>query len=59
MTEQMSRLANDPDARRKKLQEALLSDISLPPIGAYSIFHENAAYVHGYDHPKTVRNAFM
>ncbi|KAI0829054.1 RNA dependent RNA polymerase-domain-containing protein [Trametes gibbosa] len=56
---QMNQMVNDPDARRKKLQDALLSDISQPLIGAYSVFHENAAYVHGYDAPETVRNAFM
>ncbi|KAI0370069.1 hypothetical protein BV20DRAFT_1075995 [Pilatotrama ljubarskyi] len=56
---QMSRMAADPDARRVKLQHALLSDVSLPPIGAYSAFHENAAYVHGYNALQTVRIAFM
>lgn len=56
---QMAQMVNDPDARRKKLQGALLSDISQPLVGAYSVFHENAAYVHGYDAPETVRNAFM
>ncbi|KAI0352282.1 hypothetical protein OH77DRAFT_1428830 [Trametes cingulata] len=56
---QMARMTNSPDARRMKLQHALLSDVSLPPVGAYSVFHENAAYVHGYDAPQTVRIAFM
>ncbi|KAI0652718.1 RNA dependent RNA polymerase-domain-containing protein [Trametes meyenii] len=56
---EMSSITGDPDRRRKKLQGALLSDITLPPVGAYSMFHENAAYSHGYDAPETIRNAFM
>ncbi|KAL7284967.1 hypothetical protein ACG7TL_000056 [Trametes sanguinea] len=55
----MSRMDQDADARRKRLQAALLSDVAQPPIGAYSLFHENAAYAFGYDAPETVRNAFM
>ncbi|KAI0640255.1 RNA dependent RNA polymerase-domain-containing protein [Trametes polyzona] len=55
----MLEMANDPDGRRKKLQNALLSDLSRPLVGAYSMFHENAAYVHGYDALETIRNAFM
>ncbi|KAI0673977.1 RNA dependent RNA polymerase-domain-containing protein [Trametes maxima] len=56
---ELSRMEGDPDERRKKLQGILLSDITLPPVGAYSVFHENAAYSYGYDAQETVRNAFM
>ncbi|KAI8980566.1 RNA dependent RNA polymerase-domain-containing protein [Trametes punicea] len=59
MAADMSHMAEGSDQRRKKLQAALLSDVFRPPIGAYSVFHENAAYSRGYDAPETIRNAFM
>lgn len=56
---ELVRLANDPDARRQKLQDSLLSGLFIPPIGIYSEFHEGTAYSCGYDAPETIRNAFM
>ncbi|KAI9067175.1 hypothetical protein FKP32DRAFT_1609566 [Trametes sanguinea] len=55
----LSKMIQDVDARRKRLQAVLLSDVAQPPIGAYSLFHENAAYAFGYDAQETIRNAFM
>ncbi|RPD82709.1 hypothetical protein L226DRAFT_35401 [Lentinus tigrinus ALCF2SS1-7] len=51
--------APDTEARRRKLQEALLCGLVTAPIGQYSSFHENAIYMNGYDHPDTIRIAFM
>lgn len=59
MADELEQLKGDPDARRQRLQESLLLGLSNPPVGQYSKFHENAAYVHGYDAPETVRLAFM
>jgi RNA-dependent RNA polymerase len=28
-------------------------------VGKYSTFHEIATYLHGYDHPDTIRMAYM
>ncbi len=58
LTTEMEQSA-DPDARRGKLQEALLCGLVTAPIGQYSSMHENAIYMNGYDHPDTVRIAFM
>ncbi|KAI0701242.1 RNA dependent RNA polymerase-domain-containing protein [Cerioporus squamosus] len=58
LTSEMAQAA-DPDMRRQKLQEALLCGLITAPIGQYSSFHENAIYMNGYDHPETVRIAFM
>ncbi|RDX50511.1 hypothetical protein OH76DRAFT_1348782 [Lentinus brumalis] len=58
LTTEMDQSA-DPDARRGKLQEALLCGLVTAPIGQYSSMHENAIYMNGYDHPDTVRIAFM
>ncbi|KAI0327690.1 hypothetical protein GY45DRAFT_1256557 [Cubamyces sp. BRFM 1775] len=52
-------MESDLDSRRKRLQGALLSDLSNPPVGAYSVFHENAVYKYGYDDPETQRVAHM
>ncbi|KAH9885398.1 RNA dependent RNA polymerase-domain-containing protein [Cubamyces lactineus] len=56
---EISTMGSDRDARRKRLQGALLSDLSNPPVGAYSVFHENAVYTRGYDDPETQRIAHM
>ncbi|CDO77267.1 hypothetical protein BN946_scf184753.g17 [Trametes cinnabarina] len=55
----MATMSQDDNARRRRLQGALLSDVSHAPIGAYSLFHENAAYAFGYDAEEAIRNAFM
>ena len=51
--------AVDSEARRRKLQEALLCGLTTAPIGLYSSFHENAIYMQGYNHPDTIRVALM
>ncbi|PCH34325.1 hypothetical protein WOLCODRAFT_135643 [Wolfiporia cocos MD-104 SS10] len=43
----------------KVVQKVLLSGLSDTPVGLYSTFHENSAYVHGYDDVRTLYNAFM
>jgi RNA-dependent RNA polymerase len=48
------------EARIRALQQVLLSSIrDTSVVGKYSIFHENATYHLGYDHPETVRLAYM
>ncbi|TBU58167.1 RNA dependent RNA polymerase-domain-containing protein [Dichomitus squalens] len=59
LAKDLTQLDNDPDARRRMLQESLLSGLSITPIGMYSEFHEGTAYAYGYDAPETIRNAFM
>ncbi|THG93647.1 hypothetical protein EW026_g7646 [Hermanssonia centrifuga] len=45
--------------RCKILQNCLLSGLSDARIGIYSKYHEVMIYARGYDHPETIRNAFM
>ena len=59
MAKELDELSHDPDARRQKLQEALLCGLSNAPVAQYSSFHENAVYMFGYDSPQAVRCAFM
>ncbi|KAL6307807.1 RNA dependent RNA polymerase-domain-containing protein [Sparassis latifolia] len=55
-----SRLEGLPPVERQlELQKTLLSGLADKPVGIYSKFHEIAAYTLGYDHPDTIRNAFM
>ncbi|KAH9923183.1 RNA dependent RNA polymerase-domain-containing protein [Epithele typhae] len=49
----------DRDARRQKLQEVLLMGLSVPPVGQYSVYHENSAFANGYDDPETLRLNWM
>ena len=59
VAEEIATMGDNLDARRKRLQGALLSDLSNPPVGAYSVFHENAVYTRGYDDLETQRIAHM
>lgn len=59
LAQELDELSYNPDARRQKLQEALLSGLSNAPIGQYSSFHENAVYMFGYSSHEAVRCAFM
>jgi len=45
--------------RQAEMQSLLLSGLSDPPFGIYSMIHEYAAYYSGYDDPETLRVAFM
>ncbi len=41
------------------LRNHLLTGFSDSKTGLYSMFHENTIWKYGYDHPNTIRNAFM
>lgn len=51
--------SKSPHARVQVLQKYLLKGLFNDKIWQYSNFHENAAYAYGFDHPKTIHNAFM
>ena len=57
MLQEMER--KTPHARVQVLQKYLLKGLFNDKIWQYSNFHENAAYAYGFDHPKTIHNAFM
>ena len=50
---------SDPQKRYKTLHEEMLAGLADIPTGLYSKFHENTVWQLGYDHPVTIRNAFM
>ena len=41
------------------LRKHLLTGLSDSRTGLYSMFHENTIWQYGYNHPNTIRNAFM
>lgn len=41
------------------IRAILLSSISRTQVGVYSKFHDNSTYHYGYDHPTTIRLAYM
>jgi RNA-dependent RNA polymerase len=47
------------DLLRNYYQDQLLAGLDEPPRGIYSVFHENAVYVKGYDDPEAERLGFM
>ena len=59
MAADLEALVHDPEARRRRLQESLLTGLATAPVGQYSVFHENAIYAHGYDSFQAIRFAFM
>lgn len=42
-----------------QIRTILLSNLSNTRVGTYSRFHENSAYNLGYNHPTTIRLAYM
>ena len=42
-----------------EFQSVLLSGLRDRKIGKYSTLHDNAVFVYGYDHPETLRLAYM
>jgi RNA-dependent RNA polymerase len=43
----------------KNIRTVLLSGVSKTQVGVYSKFHDNSTYHCGYDHPTTIRLAYM
>ncbi|KAI0095023.1 RNA dependent RNA polymerase-domain-containing protein [Irpex rosettiformis] len=48
-----------PDRAQSIIQRRLLSGLTESKVGIYSKYHENAIYALGYDHPETLRIAYM
>ena len=48
-----------PTDLHSEFQSVLLSGLRDRRIGVYSKLHDNAVFVYGYDHPETVRLAYM
>ena len=42
-----------------EIRKILLSTLSNTQVGIYSKFHDNSTYNLGYDHPTTIRLAYM
>lgn len=42
-----------------EIRKILLSNLSNTRVGIYSKFHDNSTYHLGYDHPTTIRLAYM
>lgn len=42
-----------------EIRKILLSNLSNTRVGTYSKFHDNSTYNLGYDHPTTIRLAYM
>ena len=59
MAAELAQHTNDPEFGRQKLQDCLLTGLTMAPIGPYSMYHENSAYSNGYDAKKTIRLARM
>ena len=55
----LARMDSDPSRRDAILHEHLLSGMAESKTGLYSKFHDNSVYELGYNHPITIRNAFM
>ncbi|KAF9495388.1 hypothetical protein BDN71DRAFT_1589707 [Pleurotus eryngii] len=52
--------ASSPEETQLKLQQYLLGALNQPSlVGQYSNFHLNSIYVNGYQHPETIRLAYM
>lgn len=50
----------DREAKIKEIQRYLLGTLSnVSTVGAYSKMHDNAVYKLGYDHPDTIRLAYL
>ena len=47
------------ERRNVELCKKLLLGLAEDKVGKYSTFHENAMYSVGYNHPETVRLAYM
>ena len=55
----MKQMEEAPTQQMQVLHEHLLGGLAESQTGLYSKFHDNAVYSLGYNHPTTVRNAFM
>lgn len=49
----------EPDGLQKEVSSTMLLGLADARVGQYSILHDNATFVWGYDHPETVRLAYL